>query len=311
MYEKGTVTFLYALMPLHSGAGSGVGTIDLPIQREVFSHIPIIQASGLKGALRAHFEQTLGPALKEEIFAVFGPDTASAAENAGAFGIEEAKLLLFPVRSLKGVFLYLTCPFVLARLKRDLEILTHLTTTVPGISGWAGLTGCHIPENTVWLGSENSPALTSNHKVILEECMYSSEIKQEVDSLATWLNGWLGGVALNLAGRLAVVPDDLFIDSCEFATEVVTRNRIDASTGTVETGGLWSEEHLPRESVLYSLALATKPHRERVVNMTTAQQVLEFVAGDQAPEYLWVGGDQTVGRGLVRMIWKLTPPGQQ
>lgn len=41
--------------------------------------------------------------------------------NDGALSIGDARLLLFPVRSSAAPFLWVTCPAVLARLRRDLE----------------------------------------------------------------------------------------------------------------------------------------------------------------------------------------------
>ncbi len=311
MYKKGTIAFLYTITPLHSGASTGVGAIDLPIQREVFTHLPVLQASGLKGALRDHFERTLElpPNHKDDrIFTVFGPDTAGASENAGALGVEEARLLLFPVRSLKGIFLYLTCPLVLARLLRDLEVLRSLDFVPLDTARWSDLATESVPLDQVWLGSDNAPAMVTDKLVILEECTYRASGNNAVRELSTWLARWLDAIALNLPARLALVSDDVFLDFCEFSTEVVTRNRIDQISGTVETGGLWVEEHLPRESVLYSLILATKPLRQNNGGLATAEEVLEFVAGKNAPPYLWVGGDQTVGRGLTRMVWKSVQP---
>ena len=40
----------------------------------------------------------------------------------GALGFTDARLLLFPVKSVSGVFGWITCPAVLERLKHDLSI---------------------------------------------------------------------------------------------------------------------------------------------------------------------------------------------
>ena len=43
------------------------------------------------------------------------------------------------------------------------------------------------------------------------------------------------------------------------STEVIARTKIDSNTGTVDKkiGGLWYEEYLPTDSILYSLSLTT------------------------------------------------------
>ena len=43
------ILYLFTRTPLHVGAGSSVGAIDQPIQRERHTGFPIIPASSLKG----------------------------------------------------------------------------------------------------------------------------------------------------------------------------------------------------------------------------------------------------------------------
>lgn len=57
MFEATRVVFYYAVSPVHMGAGSAIGAIDSPIQREVHTQHPMFAGSGIKGALRHHFNQ--------------------------------------------------------------------------------------------------------------------------------------------------------------------------------------------------------------------------------------------------------------
>ena len=50
MFEKRAAVFLYALSPVHMGAGSAIGVIDNPIQRERHTNHPCFAGSGIKGA---------------------------------------------------------------------------------------------------------------------------------------------------------------------------------------------------------------------------------------------------------------------
>ena len=43
---------IHALTPLHPGAGTALGTVDMPVQRERHTHWPNIAGSALKGILR-------------------------------------------------------------------------------------------------------------------------------------------------------------------------------------------------------------------------------------------------------------------
>ena len=119
---------LHAQTSLHPGSGTALGTVDLPVQRERHTLWPTIPGSALKGVLRDacrdHVKAEHGgdraKANRENrrLTAAFGPPTESAAEHAGALSVTDARLLAFPVRSLKGVFAWVTCPAVLERLAR-------------------------------------------------------------------------------------------------------------------------------------------------------------------------------------------------
>ena len=75
MFEKRAAVFLYALSPVHMGAGSAIGVIDNPIQRERHTHHPCFAGSGIKGAVRHGFEMLGGdPKL---IDLLFGPGSVS------------------------------------------------------------------------------------------------------------------------------------------------------------------------------------------------------------------------------------------
>ena len=138
--------------PLHAGSGSDLGVVDLPIQREKPTGFPKIESSGLKGCIRDAFEtarrtttvgtQTIQTSDKATIDRAFGPETGG--DHAGALGFSDARLLLFPVKSMKGVFAWITCPQVLERLRTDL--------------GLAGVEGISIPkENTIPVNSRSCP----------------------------------------------------------------------------------------------------------------------------------------------------------
>ena len=74
--------YLYTETPLHAGAGSGLSSIDLPIQRERATQYPIIQGSGIKGKLRATLEgnrEELTAEARDTIDVVFGPPTTNGA----------------------------------------------------------------------------------------------------------------------------------------------------------------------------------------------------------------------------------------
>ena len=318
--------WIYAEHPVHAGSGTGVGAIDLPIQRESVTNWPIIQPSGLKGALREHFEAQEAyitppdPDYKEKIKEAFGPD--SSADYAGAIALTEAKLLLFPVCSLKGTFAYITCPLAINRLKRDLMALKHQlnkdllnAVTTPSIPALPAISNSPT-EDEIWVAAASQQAanvplghqsdLAINDKVILNELSFTVKPNSTVNELSKWIGArasdlsWLEDKN-NIFKRLAIVHDDTFKYFVEMYTEVVTRNKINDETGIVETGALWVEEYLPRESVLYSTVFTVKPFKKSP-KLVSETDVLNFITtGQHRPKYMWIGGNITTGKGMVKL----------
>ncbi|WP_256201277.1 type III-B CRISPR module RAMP protein Cmr4 [Thermoanaerobacter thermocopriae] len=96
------------------GSGSELGYVDLPIQREKHSGFPKIESSGLKGALRSAFKGD--ESLRENVEHIFGPEDGDL--YAGAIGFLDARILLFPIKSARGIFGWITCPMFFQGLKR-------------------------------------------------------------------------------------------------------------------------------------------------------------------------------------------------
>ncbi|MBO0794275.1 MAG: hypothetical protein J2P36_25460, partial [Ktedonobacteraceae bacterium] len=67
--------YLYVETPLHAGVGSGLSSIDLPIQRERTTQYPMIQGSGIKGKLRSvaedMVERNIGTLTDEKVIIMF------------------------------------------------------------------------------------------------------------------------------------------------------------------------------------------------------------------------------------------------
>src|SRR5262249_39373692 len=114
--------FIHAQTSLHPGSGTALGTVDLPIQRERHTQWPVIPGSTLKGILRDACRPPPNGADWQKWLAVFGPETHEADAHAGALSLTDARILAFPIRSLKGVFAWVTCNAVLRRFTRDIGL---------------------------------------------------------------------------------------------------------------------------------------------------------------------------------------------
>src|SRR5947209_6192916 len=116
------------------GAGSAIGVIDNPIQRERHTNHPCFAGSGIKGAVRHNFE-TLGgdPKLIDQLF---GPAVRTNGDlHAGAVSFGDAQLVAFPVRSLKNGYVYATCAQALSRAQRLLGMIgVNRKWSVPSVA---------------------------------------------------------------------------------------------------------------------------------------------------------------------------------
>jgi len=77
MFQAQQALFIYCVSPVHIGAGTAIGLIDNPIQRERHTEYPMIAGSGLKGAVRHHFWSQLDDSSRKDkanlLNRLFGP----------------------------------------------------------------------------------------------------------------------------------------------------------------------------------------------------------------------------------------------
>ncbi len=266
---------MYAESQLHAGKGTDVGIIDLPIQRERTTDFPIIQ--GIKGAVRAS-----GLIDKNEDVKVFGNrnygDSAEE-EQAGNIAFSEAKILLFPMRHYKNVFVWITCPLVLSRFSRMLQ--NGVENNIP------------ICENGSAITNNNS--LIENGQLQIEDFIIPA--KQE-KSLDYWIEIFKNSMPSDyLKGHLAksfiVVDDRLFSNIVKSSTEVMPRIKI-GKNGVVDkkSGSLWYEEYLPQDTVMYFVMRNAGIGNS---NDSLLSETVNAIKGN----YMNVGGNETIGKGLV------------
>ncbi len=306
MFEATSMMFIYVETPLHAGSGRGLGAVDLPIQRERTTDYPIIQASSLKGRLRAaargkskekptYEKGQQGWLSTAEFWTIFGPETANASDHAGALSTGDARILLFPVRSLAGVFAWTISVDALARFLREAQMV--------------GLTvNWDLPtEPTRDKALVSGDALIAGNSVVLEEFSFTPDKSQPntIQRIGEWLadNALPQGKEYQywrnaLPKKLCILPEDAFRDFVKYGTEVQTHIKLDPDTKTVASGALWTAESLPADTLLYAPLLAT-PSRAKGVNLT-AKEVLQKVHGLRLVR-TQLGGDETTGQGMVAL----------
>jgi CRISPR-associated protein Cmr4 len=283
--QQGGLLFLHAQTGLHPGSGTALGTVDLPVQRERHTQWPVIPGSTLKGILRDACRRSTGN--NGDLFAAFGPETAEADKHAGALSLTDARILAFPVRSLKGVFAWVTCPAVLERLKRDLNLARTNGNAFSLPTG---------PAKDKALCQQNGPLIVDGNKLVLEE--FEFERTSDADAVAAWVSQRAVGdeaTQERLQSHLVVLHDDDFTHFVRHATEVVARVGLDYERKTVKQGALFYEEFLPAETLFYSVVLASASRRDG--HGKSAADILKYL-GDNLPPILQIGGDETIGKGL-------------
>ncbi len=319
MFKQAKLFFMLCETPLHAGSGDDLGVVDQPIQRERHTGFPKVESSSLKGALREVFEKMTEISLngkeqdkekfKKAIELTFGPESGD--KHAGALGFTDSRLLLFPVKSVKGVFAWITCPQVLERFKNDLSLC--------GIEK-----KFKIPLKMT--APENCSLFIKKGKIVLEEYTFAlGKDDKDCTDLAKWLSVnvlpsedsysyWRD----KMKQDVIVLADDDFRDFVNMSTEVITRIKIDNKTGIVQSGALFTEEYLPVESVMYSLVL-TSPvfNQDKSIfaadntkgNMSKgekeaqeAENIMKYFTENISKKSLFqLGGNASIGKGFMRI----------
>lgn len=314
------------LTSLHAGSGNDLGVVDLPIQREKHTSFPKIESSSLKGSLREALESTpLNKKLevskdllsnlldKQEIDVkdlaklnymtalqyVFGydddgldKDVKNHFENtefAGAINFTDARILFFPIKSARNVFAYATCPYVLQRFKADAKIAGKEID----------LKDFNVADGNAVVPKDSK--LLVNGSVILEEYTFSANVDDKLKDEFAKIK-----ISDEIINRLVILSDNDFKDFVNLSTEVITRTKINNSTGTVQQGALFNEEYLPAESVLYFIAIANNIFSNKkdilVSKNNEAEHKLVMSFFEKAlPDFVQIGGNATLGKGIVKI----------
>jgi CRISPR-associated protein Cmr4 len=286
MFKNVRPFFIHTVTSVHAGSGSEIGIVDLPIQRETHTNYPKMESPSLKGAIRHHMESNLNDKAKE-LEIIFGKANEDVS-YAGAIAFSDARILLFPVRSMKNVFAWITCPFVLKRFNEEMRVYAR--------SNEQFAIELNIPcPNTVSSGK----LVIDNHSVILEEYTFQVTEEEETRNLAEQLTQLFKTTfAVDLKDRLIVLDDDDFTDFVEYSTEVNARIKIN-DNGTADN--LWYEENVPPETIFYATLFVGDP-RIPSNSISSQEDVMSFIESN-FPTVYQIGGLSTLGRGLVQTVW--------
>ena len=298
LFESGSLVLVRAITPVHMGVGRAGGVVDLPVQRDVYG-FPSCSSSGVKGAIRASFTDV------GNVDAIFGPwiEGGAGEENyyAGAFNVLDMRLLLFPVRSLRGVYAFATCPLLLNVFMSYLEVAEALKVDVKNLKDKVGgLVKMQPKEDEVITESDQ---LAINDKAVLNE-EFILKIKKESKNELTEFSRELG-LDSTYSGRLVIVHDDVAAGLVERSIQKIPRVKLERGIKKVARGGLWTEENVPSDTVFHTVFMYSKIRGGNVNKLDSASDVKSFIESEfnSRSGYLVIGGNETVGRGLVRLIF--------
>ena len=306
MFKAAKLMFIYTDGSVHPGAGDSTGVVDLPIQREVHTELPIIQGSEIKGALREYFERKKGRD-NNEIKQIFGtaPEKNDAGAG-GAIGFSMARIVLFPIASVKGVFAWVTCPMCLEVMKRDLTLINNVKLSDTGLDLIPT-----VPDSKTALTPEDSQDLVVDNRIFLSEFPFKNEPNQNLKKIAKWLSGRLPEEYTYFQHKLfkendnkiqsnfVLISDNMFKELLKIKTEIVHRNEIDKEKGTSKN--LWTEENIPGDTLMYSMIYAADPY-DQPQTKKTADDAAGFFEKENLKSFI-LGGNQTVGRGWISVTF--------
>lgn len=287
--ELASIFKMYAITPCHVGCGASSGIVDLPIQRERHTQWPVIQASGMKGAMRAHFDRFKDNIKDQDQIDQFEQITdlifgSEQSEFAGSLSVSDAKILAFPMRSSCAPFVWITCPAVLKRLNRDLLLVQK--ESIKDVSELDSLA-----KDQAWCvsGSLNGEVLLEDMEVKIVD---GAAVFKAITPLLPYLIE---------AQNLLIVHDDVFKYGVTSCTQVMAQIKINQATGTTQDGSLRYQEELPSDSIMYCVILwgASRDGQSKL----GAETIAKYLREDVMVSHLQVGGDETLGRGIFELSW--------
>jgi CRISPR-associated protein Cmr4 len=283
--------FLYVETALHAGTSQPGRVVDLPIQRDD-SRVPVIPGSTLRGGVLATARK-LRP--RDEIQWAFGLPPDRETDRPGVLVFTLSRPVLFPVRTYKDVFAWITSPKLLSASRAAAEQY-GLKIAMPSVTD---------PGEHEAVVAKQAPLLTDDRTLIIEDFSFPVREADEVSALGQWLAGNAvpqdGAFAFfrdRMEKRVVVLSDDTCDFLLQHRTPVVQRAAIDPTTGTVQEGALWTEESLPSETLLFTVIVTEKQGDPPPVPVSGISW-LKALDLDR----LQVGANRTLSGGLVRWTW--------
>lgn len=233
----------------------------------------------------------------------------SGGTDPGSLVFTDARLLLLPMRCLQRSFVYVTSPFLIDRLVRDMRAFGIEVPKALEAPSWqqVGQEGALVTDG----------ALASLNALVIEDRVYTKDKVRHVPALAGVAEA-LGvlvpeaeGVARGrLKTHLVVIRDEELKDLCQEAVPVVARTQLTDGKTTdkwwdpadptrPQSGNLWYQEQLPSDCLFYAI----------ITSRAGAEPLSKLRKDAEKLRRVQIGGGETVGLG--QCWWQVTPPGRK
>lgn len=254
---------------LHVGSGDmNYDIVDKRVQRDSISHLPIINSSSFKGALRSHFDvaETVSCMADDgRMDFIFGSDD----ENNGSQGYVkflDSYLLFLPLRSDKRAYYHATSE---ERLLEFCDFFEELGFDMKELKAEIR----DLDENTVF-----DPEAAHVEDIL---CNASGRSIENLKKL-------FGDI------HIAILSSELFNDAVEHLP-IIARNRLKEK----QSKNLWYEEIVPRRSIFYTSMLDYSNYGVRV--QSKANYSINCFYKEMEHDYVQIGANGSIGFGLCKI----------
>lgn len=207
---------------LHVGSGEiNYSIVDNQVERDAITQYPIINGSGLKGALRAHFNKKVD---ENQVNRIFGNEK----RGQGSHRFFSANILSIPVRSNERPFYNGTSIGIIKEFINKIEIFNF---DFEGIDSLRELTKLDI----------TTPVMFEKR----EKDVYVENIKVEYKNFKKI------EVLEKLIGEDVILFDDINFKEISEQLPVIARNKLENG----KSQNLWYEEVVPNKSKFYTIIL--------------------------------------------------------
>ncbi len=260
-----------ALTQVHVGVGRVGGVVDLPVQRDEFG-FPCIYSSSLKGTFRSSLKGG------EDCY---GSEVGTTSPKESKLAFLDAHLVAMPVRSLHGVYAYVSCPLLMKRLAQKARLLgfEDLEKELSSLTS--------VERGKALVIGDGSMVFDGGKATLVEEFEFEG-IKPE----GTFEN--LRNLLMLDDRPLLIINDDDAKKIVNRSMVILTRIALEGGKKKVESKKLWSEEYVPQYTRFVSAVFAKDGDCYQ-------KEIVEKIVG-KGRKYMFVGGKETVGKGIIE-VW--------